>query len=68
MLPVGVKAEGEDKENLRKRLKFLKDAVREAIHESNPEIKISRWEPGHVRSVRVFVTQSSVLLYLLWLA
>ena len=62
MLPVGVKAEGEDKENLRKRLKFLKDAVREAIHESNPEIKISRWEPGHVRSVRVFVTIECVTI------
>jgi hypothetical protein len=33
---------------LKKRLKFLRDAVRDAIHESSPEIKISRWEPGHV--------------------
>ena len=48
MLPVGIKATGEDKENLQKRLRFLKDAVRDAIHESSPEIKISRWEPGHV--------------------
>lgn len=47
-LPVGVAPEGEDKTKLENRLEELRSIIRDAIHESDPEIKISRWEPGHV--------------------
>jgi len=47
VLPVGVTPVGDDKSNLERRIHNLRAAVKEAMHDTDPEIKISRWEPGH---------------------